>query len=67
MAAGVRMLVNKPETMRKDCRSVPCQYHTAEVRDWFYGQGTYSIFSRAPHSLNHAHVVECHGCEEHLG
>lgn len=26
MAAGVRTLVNKPETTRKDCRIVQCQH-----------------------------------------
>lgn len=35
--------------------------------NWIHGKGTYGVFSRPPHPLNDTHIIERHGCEEHLG
>lgn len=67
MAAGVRTLVNKPETTRKDYRIGQCQHTLRNLGTGSKGKGTYGVFSRPPHPLNDTHVVERHGGEKHLG
>lgn len=62
--AGVRTLVKRPETRRKDCHDPKLAgYPSGSKR----ATKTYGIFSRPPHALNYTQVIECDGSEQHLG